>query len=158
MTTMNPTAVRRRFLLLTAVVLLAHQAPVAADGDSERERLAAVVRQLETLDYLLEGGADEPRHGERAVVLMPVGTDATLGPLYLCLLAAIHARLGQSAAALATLDRLFSVPGFYNEIWVQHDPRFAALRRDSAYRTHLDRWSAQKGDALDARRTPPTPQ
>ena len=65
MTTMNPTAVRRRFLLLTAVVLLAHRAPVAADGDSERERLAAVVRQLETLDYLLEGGANEPRHGER---------------------------------------------------------------------------------------------
>lgn len=65
MTTMNPTAVRRRFLLLTAVALFAHRAPVAADGDSERERLAAVVRQLETLDYLLEGGADEPRHGER---------------------------------------------------------------------------------------------
>lgn len=65
MTTMNPTAARRRFLLLTAVVLLAHQAPVAADGDSERERLAAVVRQLDTLDHLLESGADQPGDGGR---------------------------------------------------------------------------------------------
>jgi RAQPRD family integrative conjugative element protein len=65
MTTMNPTAVRRWFLLLTGVVLLAHQAPVTADGDAERERLAAVVRQLDTLDDVLNSGADQPRHDGR---------------------------------------------------------------------------------------------
>jgi tetratricopeptide (TPR) repeat protein len=68
------------------------------------------------------------RHGERAVELLPVTRDAAAGPLYLYVLAQIHARLGQQDAAFATLDRLFSVPGFYNESWVQRDPGFAALR------------------------------
>src|SRR5205823_14941755 len=57
---------------------------------------------------------------------MPVTKDATEGPLYLYVLAQIHARLGQHAAAFTTLDRLFSVPGFYSESWVRRDPGFAA--------------------------------
>jgi tetratricopeptide (TPR) repeat protein len=95
------------------------------------------------------------RHGERAVELLPVTRDAAAGPLYLYLLAQIHARLGQPAAAFATLDRMFSVPGFYNESWVRRDPGFAALRSHPTYRAYIDRWSSQKGDALLQRRLRP---
>jgi TolB-like protein/predicted negative regulator of RcsB-dependent stress response len=109
-------------------------------------------------DYQIEAGlglaaaglgraSEAVRHGERAVELLPVTRDAAVGPLYLYVLAQIHARLGQPAAAFATLDRMFSVPGFYNEIWVQRDPGFAALRSDPTFRAHIDRWSAQKGNA-----------
>jgi hypothetical protein len=44
------------------------------------------------------------------------------GPLYLYLLAQVHAQTGNPEAAFATLDQLFKVPGFYNEHWVQRDP------------------------------------
>jgi DNA-binding winged helix-turn-helix (wHTH) protein/TolB-like protein/Tfp pilus assembly protein PilF len=88
------------------------------------------------------------RHAERAVELLPLSRDAQAGPLYLYLLAGIQARAGQDDSAFSTLDRLFDVPGFYNETWVQRDPAFATLRRHAAFGAHLDRWSARKGDAL----------
>jgi hypothetical protein len=93
-------------------------------------------------------GAEAARHGERAVALLPVTRDAGAGPLYLYVRAKIQARVGQPGAAFATLDRMFSVPGFYNETWVQRDPGFAALRAHPAYAAHIARWSAQKGEAL----------
>jgi DNA-binding winged helix-turn-helix (wHTH) protein/TolB-like protein/Tfp pilus assembly protein PilF len=83
------------------------------------------------------------RHGTRAVELQPVTSDAAQGPVYVYVLALIHARLGDDAAAFATLDSLFSVPGFYNEVWVQRDPGFAALRRHAAFPAYVDRWSSQ---------------
>jgi DNA-binding winged helix-turn-helix (wHTH) protein/TolB-like protein len=117
-----------------------------------RQRSSPEDYQIEAALGLAAAGlgraSEAVRHGERAVELMPVAKDAAVGPLYLYLLAQIHARLGQQAAALTTLDRMFSVPGFYNEHWVQRDPGFAALRRHPAFRAHVDRWSAQKGDAL----------
>lgn len=93
-------------------------------------------------------GSEAIRHGQRAVELAPVEKDGALGPLYLYLLARIQARVGQADGAFATLDRLFSVPGFYNEIWVQRDPAFAALKRHPAFGASIDRWSRQKGDSL----------
>ena len=93
-------------------------------------------------------GSEAVRHGQRAVDLMPVTKDAALGPLYLYLLAQLHGRLGHRDAAFATLDQLFSVPGFYNEIWVQRDPGFAALRGHAAFGAAMGRWSKQNGDAL----------
>ena len=52
------------------------------------------------------------RHAERAVELLPVSKDAGRRS-FLCLpLAQIQARLGDHAAAFATLDKMFSVPGF----------------------------------------------
>jgi len=92
--------------------------------------------------------ADAVRHGERAAELMPVSKNAILGPLYLYLLAGIHARLGQHDAAFAVLDQLFAVPGFYNESWVRRDPAFVSLTHHAAFQAHVERWSAQKGDAL----------
>jgi DNA-binding winged helix-turn-helix (wHTH) protein/TolB-like protein len=118
----------------------------------DRQRSAPDDYQIEAALGLAAAGlgraSEAVRHGERAVELMPVTRDAGTGPLYLYLLAQIHARLGQHAAAFATLDRMFSVPGFYNETWVLRDPGFAALRSQPAFRAHLERWSSQKGDAL----------
>lgn len=95
------------------------------------------------------GLADEAvRYGKLAVHLQPVTRDAAEGPLYLYLLAQIHARLGQRAEAFEVLDRMFSLPGFYNERWVQQDPGFAHLRSDPAFGAHLARWSSQKGAVL----------
>jgi DNA-binding winged helix-turn-helix (wHTH) protein/TolB-like protein/Flp pilus assembly protein TadD len=88
------------------------------------------------------------RHAERAVELLPASKDAAEAPFYLYLLAQIHARLGDYPAAFATLDKMFSGPGFYNENWVQRDPGFAALRAHPSFRSYVDRWSLQRGDAL----------
>jgi tetratricopeptide (TPR) repeat protein len=117
-----------------------------------RQRSAPEDYQIEAALGLAAAGlgraSEAVRHGERAVELLPVTRDAAAGPLYLYVLAQIHARLGQPAAAFATLDRMFSVPGFYNEHWVQRDPGFTSLRSDPAFRRYVDRWSSQKGDAL----------
>jgi hypothetical protein len=47
------------------------------------------------------------QHAERAVALLPRARDAAEGPLYLYLLARVHARLGQTAPAFAVLDEMF---------------------------------------------------
>jgi DNA-binding winged helix-turn-helix (wHTH) protein/TolB-like protein/Flp pilus assembly protein TadD len=92
--------------------------------------------------------AEAIRHAERAVQLLPITKDAAEGPLYLYLLAQTYARVGQAAQAFATLDRMFSAPGFYGEMWVQRDPGFASLRNHPKFRAYVDRWSKQRGDAL----------
>ena len=92
--------------------------------------------------------AEAVRHGNRAVELLPVTKDAAGGPVYLYALALIHARLGQHAEAFATLDRMFSVPGFYSEKWIERDPWFASLRSHPRFSEYLERWSRQKGQAL----------
>jgi tetratricopeptide (TPR) repeat protein len=92
--------------------------------------------------------SDALRHAERAVALLPVTKDAAEGPLYLYLLAQIHAHNRNPEAAFATLDQLFKVPGFYNEHWVQRDPGFAPLWRHPSFRAHMARWAMQRGDVL----------
>lgn len=140
-------------------------------GDRERARSSyeTAIAQLEARrrqtpdDYQIEGALalaaagvgrnDEAlRHGRRAVELLPVSKDAVEGPMYLYLLARIHSRIGQQDEAFAVLDEMFRVPGFYNGSWVRRDPGFAALRRHPSFTAHLERWSAQKGDALLDRR------
>ena len=93
-------------------------------------------------------GDDAVRHAERAVALLPRARDAGEAPLYLYLLARVHARLGRLAEAMAVLDDMFAAPGFYNEAWVARDPSFAALRADAAYASRLETWTAQKGERL----------
>ncbi len=125
----------------------------AAMAELEHRQLAAPDDyQIEAAMGLAAAGlgraADALRHGERAVALLPVTKDAAEGPLYLYLLAQVQSRVGQQAAAFATLDRMFSIPGFYNEWWVVRDPGFAALRAHPSFREHLNRWTSSKGEAL----------
>jgi DNA-binding winged helix-turn-helix (wHTH) protein/predicted Zn-dependent protease len=95
------------------------------------------------------GRADEAvRHARHAVALLPRTRDAGEGPLYLYLLARVHARLGQLTEATAVLDEMFDAPGFYSEAWISRDPSFAALRADDAYASRVERWAARKGHLL----------
>lgn len=104
------------------------------------------------LAYAGLGRADDAvRHARLAVALLPRDRDAAEGPLYLYLLARVHARLGQAAEATAVLDEMFAAPGFYSEAWVARDPSFAALRAGTTYAAHFERWTAQKGGGLVAR-------
>jgi surface antigen len=43
--------------------------------------------------------------------------------------------LGQIDAALTELDPMLSAPGFYNIVWVEHDPGFARVRADKRFHT-----------------------
>lgn len=133
--------------------------------DRAAQRYAAAMTELEARartnpdDFQIEAAmglaaaglgraAEAVRHGTRAVELLPVTKDAAGGPVYLYALAAIHARSGQHADAFATLDRMFSVPGFYSEKWIERDPWFASLRSHPKFREYVERWSRQKGPAL----------
>ena len=127
-----------------------------------RQRNAPDDYQIEAAMGLAAAGlgraAEAIRHGERAVELLPVTKDAAEGPLYLYLLAQIQSRVGQQAAAFATLDRMFSAPSFYNEWWVARDPGLAVLRAHPSYREHVDRWARSRGEALLAARGSVAPE
>lgn len=97
--------------------------------------------------------AEAVAYGRRAVALLSRDRDATEGPLYLYLLARVHARLGQVVDAARVLDEMFEAPGFYSEAWVVRDPSFAALRADAGYASRLERWAARKGPVLLAAAT-----
>ena len=55
---------------------------------------------------------------------------------------------GSAQAAMATLDRLYELPGFYSEVWVAREPWFANLRALPGYRAAAARWAARRGEAL----------
>ena len=117
-----------------------------------RQRVAADDYQVEAAMGLAAAGLgrreEAVRHSSRAVALVPVSRDAALGPLYLYLLAQVQSRTGDQAAALATLETLFGVPGFYNEHWVRREPWFAALRALPGFEDHAARWATRKGVGL----------
>ena len=56
--------------------------------------------------------------------------------------------LGEPDAAMATLNRLYELPGFYSEVWIAREPWFANLRALPGYRNAAARWATRRGDAL----------
>jgi DNA-binding winged helix-turn-helix (wHTH) protein/TolB-like protein/Flp pilus assembly protein TadD len=135
-------------------------------ADDARRQFEAALSDLESRataatgdDYQIEAAmglalagldrrAEAVRHAERAVALLPVTKDAAEGMLYLYLLAQVQSRVGDVDAAIATLDRLFALPGFYNEAWLAHEPWFTAVRAHTSYDAALARWRTRSGDAL----------
>jgi tetratricopeptide (TPR) repeat protein len=117
-----------------------------------RERLSPDDYQVQAALALTTLGirrpADALRYAKRAAALLPVSKDAVEGPLYLYLLAQVHAQTGNPEAAFATLDQLFKVPGFYNEHWVQRDLGFAPLWDHPSFRAQVVRWAMQRGPVL----------
>lgn len=94
-------------------------------------------------------GLDRPdealAHARRAVETLTAAGVAPELPLHLYFKAIVHARNGDLAGCMATLDQLFSRAGFYSDQWVRHDPSFAALRRHPGYAAAIERWSRQRG-------------
>ena len=132
-------------------------------GEAKREFEAALdaleVRASAGADYQVEAAiafamaglerrADAIQHAERAVALLPVTTDAAEGMLYLYVLAMVQSRVGDAEVAMATLNRLYEIPGFYSEAWVAREPWFANLRRLPSYRGAAARWATRRGEAL----------
>jgi hypothetical protein len=66
------------------------------------------------------------RHAERAVELLPVSKDATEGPFYVYLTGPDSRADRGSHRGVCHTRQNVQRPGFYNEIWVQRDPGFAA--------------------------------
>ena len=131
----------------------------AAMAEGRRRQLAAPHdHQNEAALAMAAAGlglaAEAVDHARRAVELLPITKDAAEGPLYLYLQAQVQARTGDHAAAFTTLDQMFSVPGFYNEQWVQRDPWFASLRRHPSFQAAVTRWSRQRGNVLLAAARP----
>ena len=88
--------------------------------------------------------SDAIREGERAVKLQPVSADHHDGPRWVCNLALIHARVGDSTKAISMIKTLLTQPGcvsFYEasmSIWDlrlrwQWDP----LRKDTRFQKIL---------------------
>jgi tetratricopeptide (TPR) repeat protein len=92
--------------------------------------------------------ADAVHHAERAVALLPITTDAAEGMLYLYVLAMVQSRVGDPVAAMATLNRLYEIPGFYSEVWVAREPWFANVRDLPTYPAATARWATRRGEAL----------
>lgn len=125
----------------------------AAMAEVQREELAGFPDYQDEAALALAAvglgrAAEAVEHARRAVALLPVAKDAAEGPLYLYVMAQVQARIGDHAAAFATLDQMFSVPGFYNERWVQTDPGFASLRRHPSFPAAVARWATERGDVL----------
>jgi DNA-binding winged helix-turn-helix (wHTH) protein/TolB-like protein/Tfp pilus assembly protein PilF len=125
----------------------------AAVAEVRRLQQAGVVdHQHEAALALAAAGlgdrAEAVEHAARVLELLPVTKDAAEGPLYLYLMAQVHARVGDHATAFRLLDQMFSVPGFYNVVWVQRDPGFAPLRRQPSFESAVARWSKQGGGSV----------
>lgn len=78
------------------------------------------------------------KEAQRAVALQPVAKNAEAGPGQLANLAAVEARIGNTAAAIKLLDQLLAMPAGFDvsvpllkldPAWdpIRHDPRFQAL-------------------------------
>ena len=119
-------------------------------GKATAARLLSQYGPIEAFpeSVLGERRAEALHHAERAVALLPVTTDAAEGMLHLYVLAMVQSRVGDAAAAMATLDRLYELPGFYSEVWVAREPWFANLRALPGYRAAAARWAARRGEAL----------
>jgi tetratricopeptide (TPR) repeat protein len=123
----------------------------AARSYAEAYRQAERIQQALPNDLRMQSvlGLASAGLGRKDAALMharrgAVGLAAEL-PLQLYLKAQVHARVGDYAGAIATLEEMFGRPGFYSDQWVRLDPVFASLRQRPEYPAAIARWSRQRG-------------
>jgi TolB-like protein/tetratricopeptide (TPR) repeat protein/tRNA A-37 threonylcarbamoyl transferase component Bud32 len=87
------------------------------------------------LAYAALGRGDEAvHHAQRSLTLLPIAKDALTGTLLVYRLAAVQARVGRNAEAVATLRTLLTLPFYVSPAWLRLDPNFARLQSDPEFR------------------------
>ena len=77
--------------------------------------------------------AEAIQEGRRAVQLLPVSRDASIGAYILHQLARIYTLLGEREKALGLLEQLLGMPYRLSPGWLRIDPNFAPLRGDPRF-------------------------
>jgi serine/threonine-protein kinase len=73
----------------------------------------------------------------RATELLPVEKDAMAGPYRLFDLAAVYARVGRTAEALAVLEQVLTIPSPYSVNRLRHELLIKPLHGDPAFESLL---------------------
>jgi serine/threonine protein kinase/tetratricopeptide (TPR) repeat protein len=81
--------------------------------------------------------------GKRATEILNVSRDAFYGLPYLEDLAFIYTTVGETDAALKTLDYLLSKPSWISVAWLKMDPQWDALRNQPGFIKLLEKYSAK---------------
>jgi serine/threonine protein kinase/tetratricopeptide (TPR) repeat protein len=79
--------------------------------------------------------------GKRATEILTVSRDAFYGLPYLEDLAFIYTTVGETDAALNTLDNLLSIPSWISVAWLKMDPQWDALRNQPGFIKLLEKYS-----------------
>ncbi len=93
---------------------------------------------LSKMDALLGHREEAQRLARKAMELMPESLDALDGPLYRFVAAQIDAWLGNKEAALATLEHVVRVPGYFTVHDLQTNPWFTSLHSDPRFEALLN--------------------
>jgi serine/threonine-protein kinase len=82
------------------------------------------------------------REGQRAIDLLPISTDAYLGPLFVDRLSHIYALVGDHEAALDGIEHLLSIPAgdIISAQYVRIDPRWDKLRHLPRFQKLLEEY------------------
>ena len=75
--------------------------------------------------------------GERAVELLPVSADAMAGHSFLVRLAKIYARSDEPFAAVKTIEKALTMPGWLSVATLEHDPCWDPIRSDPRFQELL---------------------
>ena len=121
-------------------------------GDQARVRIYADSARLTYEEQLRAAPRDAQRHvlhgltlaylgrkteaiaeGERAMQLVPLSRDATLGAYFQHQLARIYILIGERKQALDVLERLLKLPYFVSPGWLRIDPTFSPLQGDPRF-------------------------
>lgn len=93
------------------------------------------------LAYAGIGKKDEAiKEGLKAVDLLPVSKDALYGLGELNDLAIIYTMVGEYDLAIATLDKLLSIPSWITPSWIDLDIRFAPLKSYPAFKNLMAKY------------------
>lgn len=83
------------------------------------------------------------KEAQRAVALQPVAKDAVSGPGQLANLAAVDARIGDTAAAIKLLDQLLAMPAGFDATvpLLKLDPAWDPIRKDPRFQALLQKYT-----------------
>jgi tetratricopeptide (TPR) repeat protein len=84
-----------------------------------------------------EDALDAARHG---VEMLPLAKDALIAPARVFELALVHAKSGETEAAVEQLDKLLDFTGKYSIPLLEMDPRFDVIRDHPDYRQLVEKY------------------